>query len=86
MTAQPEFFDLSTVTKDTPRLAWMKRWQLETYKSKHFEDEDEPWVCWSKFESSHPHDGCATTGETEHDAITKWAIKKGIRLWNEEQA
>jgi hypothetical protein len=47
-------------------------------------DEDEPWNCWSgSLEEAIKHNRYST-GETEDEAISNWAIDNGVKLWNEE--
>lgn len=83
MNNQPELFPVASVTKDTPRLAWMKWYGIRILEDKWAEDEEEKWACWTTQDPSHDETDVGM-GSTEHDAIAAWAIKHGVRLWNEQ--
>lgn len=79
-----ELFDPEFGKQDSPRLAWLKKHNLNTYKSPGIDEEDEPWSCWTgQLEDAIKHNSYVT-GETEDEAITNWAIENGVKLWNEE--
>lgn len=80
-----ELFDPKVMEKDSPRLAWFKKHDISTYRSPYVESDEEPWNCWSgPFEEKVMHLADYTTGMTEDEAITRWALKNNVRLWNEE--
>lgn len=71
-----EFFPFEIPRSDSPRLAWMKRYSIKVTKM-------------------NPHDwyvvtgaigSIATDGNTEDEALEKFARRNSIRLWNEEAA
>lgn len=74
----------------SPRLAWMKKHGVMTYKSPDFEPEEDPWCAWlpenNMEELGLPEDleQCGL-GQTEDEAITALAVLHNIRLWNEPQ-
>jgi hypothetical protein len=80
-----ELFDLKVMKMDSPRLAWLKKHKISTHRSPYVELDEEPWSCWSgPFEEAVMHKGDYTSGMTEDQAITRWALKYNVRLWNEE--
>ena len=80
-----ELFPPEAVTKLSPRLEWIRRHDLRTLKSDGIQPEDEPWSCWQG--EIHPEVFFGeryATGQTEDEAITRWAKRAGVKLWNEE--
>lgn len=68
----------------SPRLKWLRGHGVETYCSGKSEDFDgQPWNAWDNQSGLRPPLD-AETGATEHDAIVALAIKRGWRLWGEE--
>ena len=83
-----ELFAPETVSSDSPRLRWMKKHHLITYRSPHLTDEEEPWSCWDgrlELATGAMLQNMAE-GITEDDAIANWALHNGVKLWNEEVA
>lgn len=81
-----EFFTQEEVKGDSPRVAWMKKHDLCTVRSQGVPDDEEPWNCWAGKFSMRDFERLGATGATEDEAITRWAIKNGVRLWNETVA
>lgn len=80
-----ELFKPEEVTKKSPRLLWMEKYNLETINCDSIDpdawDEDVyPWVCKQKQHGEYWRDGF---GNTEDEAITAWAMKNNLKLWNE---
>ena len=91
-----EMFPADSVAMDSPRLAWMKKHGIITYRSPV-----EP-VCWfagfqdwwPKLQGVHffaeetANNGDMRVGEgvTEDGALVELAKYEGIKLWNEESA
>jgi hypothetical protein len=89
-----ELFPVEAVQMDSPRLAWMKKHGVITYRSPV-----EP-VCWFAgfqewwpklegvgfFAKETAHNGDIRVGEgaTEDEALCQLAKWEGIKLWNEE--
>ena len=79
-----ELFSAESVTVKSPRLRWMEKYKVQTHRSATVPADEEPWSCWSgELQMSINHDWIAN-GTTEDEAITAWAIKNGVRKWNEE--
>lgn len=83
-----ELFPAEQVSKDSPRLAWIKSHNVQTIHNSDVQLGEEcpesgetlyPW-CASigRFNGANGH-----FGNSEDEAITALAIAKGIRLWNE---
>jgi len=71
----------------SPRLAWLQKYDLETAKI-----EKDLWLCWQRQieegkigEMEDQGEWNAVSGESEEDAIFRWALCAGVRLWNEER-
>ena len=88
-----ELFAPESVAKDSPRLAWMKSHHVNTKNLPDIlpdEDEDEfgsilwPWLAWTGSGGylDQRRENQAQ-GNTEDDAITALAVKRGWKLWNE---
>lgn len=86
---QNELFPPETVAMDSPKLAWLKRYQLITEHDPEMQPDTESpetgenllaWVCFEvgKVENRYGY------GNTEDEAYADFAIKAGISLWNEE--
>ena len=88
-----ELFNISDVTHESPRLAWIKRHGVKTHHSTHFDiDGEQPWCAWDRSNwTGKDGDGIPNEpgrcgfGETEHDAIADLADLLGVPLWNEEE-
>lgn len=90
-----ELFPIESVTCDSPRLAWMKRHNLETERipeggpgceSPETGDDIPAWVCRVKKQNPNFSTYCDREiggGDTEDEAIQQWALNAGIRLWFE---
>jgi len=59
----------------SPRLAWLKKYDVQV---KEFSNRSVPWTAWDGQDCFMGH------GETELDALTAYALNRGIKLWNEE--
>ena len=75
-----ELFTPSTITQDSPRLAWMKRYDVETREV--VEDETgaaDGWMAtgWNRDRKF------AVESASEDEAIAALALRMGVRLWNE---
>lgn len=79
-----ELFAPDSVSMNSPRLVWLKQHDIHTYKSPCVEEDDEPWSCWAGSFESVSKLSDYETGQTEDEAITKWAVRHGVRLWNEQ--
>jgi len=83
-----ELFKPSEVEMDSPKIRWMKKYNLkcECDESLFGNDEYEPWSCWDmSLENSFGDlENNYSTGNTEDEAIAAYAKKHGIKLWNEE--
>jgi hypothetical protein len=91
-----ELFPIESVTQDSPRLAWLKRHNLETecipeggpgVESPETGEDIPAWIC--RVRKQHPNfstycDREIGGGNTEDDAIADFARNAGIPLWNEE--
>lgn len=77
-----ELFPIASITKLTPRAAWMKKNCLVLREEWSEWDDKVMWTCTKDVGGFRSRYGW---GETEHDAICEWAIKNNVRLWNEEQ-
>ena len=87
-----ELFDIKSVKRDSPRLAWMREKKISLFATGYIEgDEDEfgsemfpfyAFVGGDDFSNVEPRN--AAGGSTEDDAVANLAVKKGWRLWNEE--
>ena len=68
-----ELVNPATVAQDSPRLKWMKSYGLEIT----------PCVghLYGQFRCS--GGTISAVCPTEDDAIVRWALLKGVRLWNE---
>ena len=77
---------MSVEAIESPRLKWIKKHQINTMLDKHHDKdcEYEPWAAWSADLSEALNEDNLGLGKTEHDAIADWAVKNGVRLWNEE--
>jgi hypothetical protein len=89
-----ELFDPTTFAMLSPRLAWRKRHGVQTLHNRDFEDDAEylPWISWLASDCSEP-DGIPNCdpescgyGKSEDEAMCDLAVKRNIRLWNEEVA
>lgn len=80
-----ELFPIASITKLTPRAAWMKKYGLDTFTAWDEWNDKDMWYCWNPIKNDITDDDDIGIGETEHDAICEWAIKNNVRLWNEEQ-
>lgn len=70
----------------SPRRAWMKRHGVTVYFSADFEEQG-PWFAWSKEDENtdgYPKSGHCSEGETADEAAANLALRKGLKLWNEE--
>lgn len=77
-----ELFPIESVTKKSPRLLWMEKYELLTFE--YGEDEEGlPWTAYRQKDIDTDIENYSK-GKTEHDAIAEWAIKNKVRLWNEE--
>ena len=79
-----ELFDLKTVSVPSPRLRWLERHAVKTYKSPYVLDDEEPWSAWAGDFEVAMKKHTIVNGATEEEAITNWAKETGTRLWNEE--
>lgn len=72
-------FNLDEFAQDSPKRAWIKKHKLTVSFDETCE---EPWVCYDEkilFED----DSTWGTGDTELDALSDWASKHNVKLWNE---
>lgn len=70
---------------ESPRLKWLKKHNVKTWRTESDETSNKPWLAWAQDEDGDvPHDGNASFGATEHDALVNLAMMLGWRLWNEE--
>jgi hypothetical protein len=71
--------DLFTIEESlSPRLAWMQKHGITAMQS-----ESGPWTAWSSLIQGRTAQNLGF-GDSEDEAITQWALKLGISLWNEE--
>jgi hypothetical protein len=71
---------------DSPRLRWMKKHNVETRDDIKIDEYPESaFFAWSGDLNDAIDNVRLGSGDTELDAITDWAIKNGVRLWNEEK-
>ena len=78
-----ELFDIPPC--ESPRLKWLKKHDVKTLCSGNAEDFDgEPWNAWAGDMGEAISGGEYVTGATEQDAIANWAIRRRVKLWNEE--
>jgi hypothetical protein len=75
-----ELFEIQEVL--SPRAAWLKRHDVQTLFSAGCDD---PWSAWSGPLAAAVENETFATGLTAEDAVVQWAIKHGVRLWNEER-
>lgn len=81
-----ELFSKEEVSKDSPRLAWLKKHQIVTYFCEHLDPEECPWCAWIGEKDNPPEDPeLCGYGLTEGDAIVALCKANGIKLWNEEE-
>lgn len=79
-----QLFDIPAC--DSPRLAWMKRHFVQTRHDPSARHWTKPvWTCWRGNLLEAENYGEVTAGETEDEAITAWAKRNHVKLWNEEQ-
>ena len=78
--------------QDSPRLAWLKKHEIQPKHNKEVEpgDEDEfgdriyPFSVYGSFMRGEVKYWLAGFGDTEDEALVDFARGAGIRLWNEE--
>lgn len=79
-----ELFPISAVSKESPKLVWIRRHGIKTNFDDSLELEEHPWSAWQgNLDYAIEADNFGT-GETEEDAIVNWARRNEVRLWNEE--
>lgn len=85
--SEPTLFDVPVQL--SPRLAWMEKHDVQTKNCPgdwvcEFTGLEGPcWIAWSgKQTFGHILEPCH--GDTEKSAIADFAMRNGIRLWNEE--
>jgi hypothetical protein len=71
-----ELFDIKE--SKSPRLAWLEKHKIATLRGK-----PDSWAAWTIGKPTKV-DQIIGYGESEDEAIADWAIKTGMRLWNEE--
>jgi hypothetical protein len=72
-------FPIETVAMDSPRMKWMKRYDIHT----EYHLLAQYWsafICDDDGNPDYPPGG----GNTEDDALAALAKRHGLRLWNEE--
>ncbi len=81
-----ELFEVEEVK--SPRLLWIEKHGISTHHAAFLADDDLPWSAWfpsNEHSSGLPLDPEACGyGITENEAIIDLAVKKKIKLWNEE--
>lgn len=68
----------------SPRLAWMRKHNISTYRVPHMEIEEEPWCAWTGNFGEAIETDEFKTGQTEDEALLNFAKHHGLKLWNEE--
>lgn len=86
-----ELFPVETVSMDSPRLAWCKKWGVQAIKrddhmvgleSPETGDTIKAWfVIDTLFNPGEPIIGC--DGDTEDEALAEYGARFGRKLWNE---
>jgi hypothetical protein len=66
----------------SPRLRWLNKHGIQTYKSPYVEAGDEPWAAWQGELTEAINADTLATGETEDEAIVNYCKRNGIQLWN----
>ena len=79
-----ELFPAESVTVKSPRLRWMEKHRVQTYKSPKMADEDYPWNAWTGELDEALNADSYGSGRTEEDAVVSWALKNDVMLWHEE--
>lgn len=65
----------------SPKQRWLEKYQIQTTLRPDEPNADLKWLC----ESKHPAtQEVFAFGSTADDAVVQWAIKAGVKLWNEE--
>lgn len=76
-----ELFPSASVTTVSPRLAWIKKHAIRTYKNQLVDIAvDRQWIALSVDFGP----GIHAYGATEDEALAALATTHGIKLWNEE--
>jgi hypothetical protein len=89
----PELFHAESVAMDSPRIRWMRKWNVRTRQTAPelvgmvdeakgdlaawYAEDDRPGV-------SDIDRMTLGSGATEDEALADFAVGRGIRLWNEE--
>lgn len=87
-----ELFSISEVTMDSPRLAWMKRHDLQCWHTPlngrcecpETGEEIKEWTCCTLAELDRMDTRAVGTGDTAEEACIEWARTHHEPLWNQE--
>lgn len=80
-----ELFPFESITIKSPRLLWLERYDIHTYKTPGISDDQQPWNAWQgKIEDAIESGRDYYTGKTEDEALVCLCKYLGIKLWNEE--
>ena len=85
--SEPLLFDVPP--QDSPRLAWMKIYDIHTQDTgqegecPEMGHDFKRWGCWSGDMGDAMASDEFSEGDTEGEAIADWAKRHGVLLWNE---